>query len=125
MIIQRMGPVTYKVQVNDLIWKRHVDQLRDLNGVQFTDHSEEDQLVHSSQPVDFQVITTTQPPDAPETLLQITTDTNVEMTPELLTPGRERSGNTKVNGENPGTSRKSTRACKTPDYLKDYVTDLT
>lgn len=32
VILKSLGPVTYQVQVGDLIWKRHIDQLRDLDG---------------------------------------------------------------------------------------------
>ena len=32
-----LGPVTYKVQIGDLLWKRHVDQLRSLARSKVTD----------------------------------------------------------------------------------------
>ena len=32
VIISKLGPVTYRVQVEDFIWKRHIDQLKDLSG---------------------------------------------------------------------------------------------
>jgi hypothetical protein len=28
VIVSKLGPVTYRVQVEDYIWKRHVDQIR-------------------------------------------------------------------------------------------------
>ena len=31
-LISRLGPVTYRIQVEDFIWKRHIDQLKDLSG---------------------------------------------------------------------------------------------
>ena len=32
VVISKLGPVTYCVQVEDFIWKRHIDQLKDLLG---------------------------------------------------------------------------------------------
>ena len=32
VIISKLGPVPYRVQVEDFIWKRHIDQLKDLSG---------------------------------------------------------------------------------------------
>ena len=32
VVIKKLGPVTYLVQVGDLIWKRHIDQLRVIDG---------------------------------------------------------------------------------------------
>ena len=32
VVIKKLGPVTYLVQVRDLVWKRHIDQLRNLDG---------------------------------------------------------------------------------------------
>ena len=30
-LISRLGPVTYRIQVEDFIWKRHIHQLKDLS----------------------------------------------------------------------------------------------
>lgn len=40
VIVRKLGPVTYTVQVGDLIWKRHIDQLKDLSGSTFCDAEE-------------------------------------------------------------------------------------
>ena len=32
VIVSKLGPVTYCVQVDSFFWKRHVDQLKDLSG---------------------------------------------------------------------------------------------
>ena len=32
VMISKLGPMTYCVQVEDFIWKRHIDQLKDLSG---------------------------------------------------------------------------------------------
>ena len=40
VILCRLGPVTYTVQVGDLIWKRHVDQLRNISGSKVCDAQE-------------------------------------------------------------------------------------
>lgn len=32
VIQDQIGPVTYQVQVGDLFWKRHLDQLRSITG---------------------------------------------------------------------------------------------
>ena len=32
VIVSKLGPVTYRVQVEDFFWKRHTDQLKDLSG---------------------------------------------------------------------------------------------
>ena len=32
VIISKQGPVTYGVQVEDFIWKQHIDRLKDLSG---------------------------------------------------------------------------------------------
>ena len=37
VIQMRLSPITYRVQVGDLFWKRHVDQLRSLTGSTFPD----------------------------------------------------------------------------------------
>jgi hypothetical protein len=29
VIVNKLGPVTYQVQVGNLLWKRHIDQTRD------------------------------------------------------------------------------------------------
>ena len=34
VIVSKLGPVTYRVQVDSFIWKRHIDQLKDLSGAQ-------------------------------------------------------------------------------------------
>lgn len=31
VVVKRFGPVTYLVQVDDVYWKRHIDQLRDIS----------------------------------------------------------------------------------------------
>jgi len=43
VIVAKLGPMTYKVQVDELIWKRHVDQLRDisLSNAQFASEIED------------------------------------------------------------------------------------
>ena len=33
VIVEQTGPVSYRVQVSDQIWRRHVDQLLDHSGV--------------------------------------------------------------------------------------------
>ena len=30
--VAKLGPVTYRVQVKEFFWKRHIDQLKDLSG---------------------------------------------------------------------------------------------
>lgn len=37
VVQDRLGPVTYRVQVEKLLWKRHVDQLRELAGSKVAD----------------------------------------------------------------------------------------
>ena len=37
VIQDRLGPITYRVQVEDLLWKRQVDQLRSLAGLKAAD----------------------------------------------------------------------------------------
>ena len=37
VIQMRLSPITYRVQVGDLFWKQHVDQLRSLAGSRFAD----------------------------------------------------------------------------------------
>ena len=37
VIQDRLGPVTYRVQVGKLFWKRHIDQLRELTGSKVAD----------------------------------------------------------------------------------------
>ena len=38
---QGLGSVTYRVQVEDFIWKRHTDQLKDLSGTKIQPEAEE------------------------------------------------------------------------------------
>ena len=52
VIISKLGPVTYRVQVEDFIWKRHIDQLKDLSGTKIQPESgevTEDLLLQPSQ----------------------------------------------------------------------------
>ena len=37
VVQDRSGPITYLVQVGKLLWKRHIDQLRDLAGSKVAD----------------------------------------------------------------------------------------
>ena len=37
VVQDRLGPVTYRVQVGKLLWKRHIDQLRELAGSKVAD----------------------------------------------------------------------------------------
>ena len=32
VIVSKLGPVTYRLQVDSFFWKRHIDQLKDLSG---------------------------------------------------------------------------------------------
>ena len=54
VIISKLGPVTYRVQVEDFIWKRHIDQLimKDLSGTKIQPEAGEptkDLLLHPRQ----------------------------------------------------------------------------
>ena len=37
VVQNRLGPVTYRVQVGKLLWKKHIDQLRELAGSKVVD----------------------------------------------------------------------------------------
>jgi len=37
VVQDRLGPITYQVQVGKLLWKRHIDQLRELAGSKVAD----------------------------------------------------------------------------------------
>ena len=44
VIISKLGPVTYHVQVEDFIWKRHIDQLKDLLGTKIQTRGRRDNI---------------------------------------------------------------------------------
>ena len=44
VIQDHIGPVTYQVQVGDLFWKRHLDQLRSIAGCKVADQGSTDQI---------------------------------------------------------------------------------
>lgn len=41
VVVTKLGPVTYRVQVKELFWKRHIDQLKDLSGTKIQPHKQE------------------------------------------------------------------------------------
>jgi len=50
--MSKLGPVTYRVQVEDFIWKRHIDKLKDLSGTKIQPEAgevTEDLLLQPSQ----------------------------------------------------------------------------
>ena len=41
VVVAKLGHVTYCVQVKELFWKQHIDQLKDLSGMQIQPHGQE------------------------------------------------------------------------------------
>lgn len=40
-VVAKLGLLTYRVQVKEFIWKRHIDQLKDLSGTKIQPHWQE------------------------------------------------------------------------------------
>ena len=138
VVIKKLGPVTYLVQVGDLVWKRHIDQLRNLDGHLLEQDSEiESREYDLPQPIPMECplpIPETKEEshlesDMAQTSKQVPANlegANVEHSQEIPVPGPTGVASPQKSRE-PGSRqtltpvRRSGRSRVRPHHLEDYV----
>ena len=112
-VIERTGPVLYRVKVNDQTWRRHVEQLRDSNlcppEMEMTDDCAVPEEVEHGMPP---VVVKTERKDAPP---QAVTSSGEVSPPEQLSH--------QLDPRPELITTCAGRMVKPPHRLKDYVCD--
>ena len=126
VLVKKLGPCTYSVLVGSLIWKRHIDQIRQaVNDIPLDDQQSPDillgDLVPSAPvclPTPSSDVTTVVP-----TISHSPVPPVVPSAPKPVPPSGSCVPN-RTPGKSPGeaSQRRSNRDRNAPTYLKDYVT---
>ena len=123
VIQDRLGPVTYRVQVGKLFWKRHIDQLRELAGSKVVDaepKSTELPEVDLPETLDASMPVPTQDPSPQQQFVPNETPATplVEVPPSgLIVPQDENRSDTPVPTVPEESRRRSTRIRSKPKRL--------
>ena len=118
VVLYKLGPVTYHVQVGDLRWKRHIDQIKPClhpNTVGKQYFPEQLELEEHELPVAAEI----QSPEIASTVEKDTVNTEVVTNTDKSYTTSQQS---ELMEQLPTTQRRSTRNCTKPVYLKDFVT---
>ena len=127
VIQDRLGPVTYRVQVGNLFWKRHIDQLRELAGSKVADaepKSSELPEVDLPETLDASMPVPTQDPSPQQHFVPNETPATplVEVPPSgLIVPQDKHRSDTPVPTVPEEPRRRSTRIRSKPKRLTEEM----
>jgi transposase InsO family protein len=147
VVTRKLSPCTYIVEVDDLVWKRHIDQLRSLDG-QLLENKQMENAAYSEEPKKDEIWTEAIPyhpevdvsqaemnapdetvnispaeknaPDKTSVHIPVNTSPQGEVDPSVETEVDDIPASQEVENNEVIVPRRSTRKKQPPKYLNDY-----